>query len=112
MRELTATQIGVLERMMAHGFAPMIIPLYANSIGIRRNGFAILLEPIQDSGWRILGEPCYVIDGNLSVLVRRQGREWFVCKRKEVEATSEMLAERARFSEDLSRLLAIPAPEV
>lgn len=111
MRELTATQIVVLERIVANGFEPIMIPLYGNCIGIRRNGFAALLEPIQDGGWRIFGQPCYVIDDSLSVLVRRQGREWFVFKRKQVEATPEMLAERVRFSEDLSRLLFTPAPQ-
>jgi hypothetical protein len=109
MRELTSTQIAALERVLAQGFSPMMIPLYPNFIGVRRNACGVLLAPVEGGGFCFFGDACYLIDGNLSVLVRRAEREWFVWKSKQVEATPDLLAERKRFSEELSRLLA-PAP--
>jgi hypothetical protein len=109
MRELTSTQIAALERVLAQGFSPLMIPLYPNFIGVRRNACGVLLAPVEGGGFCFFGEACYLIDGNLSVLVRRAEREWFVWKSKQVEATPDLLAERKRFSEELSRLLA-PAP--
>jgi hypothetical protein len=109
MRELTSTQIAALERVLAQGFSAMMIPLYPNFIGVRRNAYGVLLAPVEGGGFCFFGDACYLIDGNLSVLVRRAEREWFVWKSKQVEATSDLLAERKRFSEELSRLL-VPAP--
>lgn len=105
MQELTPAQISVLERLAAHGFAIVAFPLYASAIGVRRGSFATLLVAVEGGALRILGDPCYLIDGNLSVRVTRKGRGMFVWKSREVEATPELLAELSRFAADVSELL-------
>jgi hypothetical protein len=105
MQELTPAQFSVLERLAARGFTIVAFPLYASAIGVRRGSFAVLLVPIEGGGLRILGDPCYLIDGNLSVRVSRKGRSMFVWKSREIEATPELLTELSRFTADVSGLL-------
>ena len=108
MQELTLSHTATLERLVARGFTLIAFPLYASAIGVRRNSFAALLVPIADGGLRVLGDPCYSIQGNLAVRVHRGGRDWFVWKTKSVEATPDLLAELKRFSEDLLESLSAP----
>ena len=105
MQELTPAQFAILERLATRGFAIVAFPLYASAIGVRRGSFAVLLVPVEGGALRILGDPCYLIDGNLSVRVSRQGRPVFVWKSREVEVTPELLVELSRFAADVSGLL-------
>jgi len=105
MMELTAEQIAVLERLTAAGYEIVAFPMYASAVGVRRGECAALLERVE-GGMRLLGEACWVIEGNLSVRVRRYGRTWFVWKKKQVEATEERVAEVEQFQEDVKRMLA------
>ena len=90
---------------MAHGFTLVAFPLYAGAIGVRRSGFAALLVPVAENGLRVLGEPCYLLDGQLAVRVCRDGRQWFVWKSRSAEATPDLLGQLSRFSEELLGLL-------
>jgi len=103
--ELTAAHMAMLERLRSNGFSLGTFPLYPSSIGIRRDGFAALLVPIQGGTLRLLGEPHYLIDGNLSVRVQRESGPHFVWKSREVAATPELLAQFARFVVDLAQVL-------
>lgn len=105
MQEITRAQFSILELLAARGFAIVAFPLYASAIGVRRGSFAVLLVPIEGGTLRILGDPCYLIDGNLSVRVKRKGRVMFVWKSREVEATAALLAELGQFAADVSELL-------
>lgn len=105
MLELTPQQIAVLERLVEKGFRPTAFPLYASHIGVRKENCAALLAPVDGGGMRVFGEPCYLLSGNLTVRVRRAGREWFVWKKTELEVTPERLAELTRFAEELVVLL-------
>lgn len=108
MDSLTPVQIAILERLIASGFRPVAFAMVGNAIGLRRGGFAALLEPVAGGTFRLLGQAFYMIDGNLSVRVRRNGREWFVWKGRQIAATPELLDELAQFSSDLSALLSAP----
>ena len=105
MPEFSPAHVAILERLVAKGFVGVAFPLYADAVGIRRGAFAALLVP-EGSGMKILGEPSYLIDGNLTVRVLRNGRSVFVWKKREVEATPELLADLARFISDLSAAIA------
>lgn len=105
MAELTPVQIATLERLISRGFAMVAFPLYANSVGVRKGEYATLLEPLPGAGFRLLGEPCALVDGNLSVRVTRDGRSCFVWKDKRLEATLERLAELDAFVFELRCLL-------
>jgi hypothetical protein len=104
--ELSPKQIGILEKIAANGFAIVAFPLYASAVGVRKGNCAALLIPALQGGMKLLGEPCWLVDTNLSVRVRRGGVELFVWKKQEVEATPERLAEVGDFRRELEDLLA------
>ncbi|HEX2713081.1 MAG TPA: hypothetical protein VHM88_12860 [Candidatus Acidoferrales bacterium] len=103
--ELTPAQVALLQRLAAQGFHPFASSLYANAIGVRKGSCAALLGPVAGGGLRLFGQACYLVEGKLSVRVTRDGREWFVWKNTQIEATPERLAELEQFSEELSNLL-------
>jgi hypothetical protein len=61
--------------------------------------------PILNGGLSVLGEPCWLIDGNLTVRIKRSTGEWFVWKKREVEASAERIAQVAEFRKELDVLL-------
>ena len=105
MMEFTAAQIASLERLRDAGFTLAAFPMYASHIGVKKGNCAALLAPASGAGMQVYGEACYLVNGSLSVRVRRDGREWFVWKKEQLEATPERLAELARFREELAALL-------
>lgn len=106
MLELSPKQIAVLEKIAAHGFAIVAFPLYASAAGVRKGNCAVLLTPVTHGGMQMLGEPCCLVNGNLSVRVSRNGKDWFVWKKEQLDATPERLEELAKFRGELSGLLA------
>ncbi len=105
MTELSPQQIAILEQLIGKGYVPVAFPLYANAVGIRKGSCAALLDPIPGNGFRIFGEPCMLLDGNLTVRVKDRNQSWFVWKKQRLEATPERLAELGRFVEELRVLL-------
>ncbi len=103
--ELTSQQIAVLERLAAQGFQIVAFPLYASAVGVRKGNCAGLLGPVAGGGMELFGEPCYLVEGNLSVRIARDGKQWFVWKKKHLEATRKRLAELRRFAEELENAL-------
>ena len=105
MLELSPQQIAVLERLVAQAFQVVPFPPYANAVGLRKGNCAALLGPAEGGGMKLVAEPCYLVDGNLSVRVSRGGKNWFVWKKKQIEATPDRLAELQRFTAELRALL-------
>jgi hypothetical protein len=105
MLELTPQQMQVLERAFAAGFQPVAIPLYESALCLRRGECAAVLTANGAGSLRLLAPPTFIVDGNLSVKIKRAGREVFVWKTKEVPATPERLGELAKFREELSKIL-------
>ena len=66
MNEFSPQQIGILERLVAKEFVLVAFPLYANAVGVRKGSCAALLDPIANGGFRVFGEPCVLLDGNLN----------------------------------------------
>jgi hypothetical protein len=105
MLEPTPQQMKVLERLFAAGFRPIAIPPYENGLCVRRGECAALLSPVPNGGLRLLAPPTYIVDGNLSVKLKRGKGEVFVWKKKEMEATPERLRELDQFRRDLTSIL-------
>ena len=95
----------VLERAFAAGFQPVAIPPYESALCVRRGECAAVLTTISGGGLRLLAPPTLLIDGHLSVKLKRGQGEVFVWKKKELTATAERLEELAKFREELSTLL-------
>jgi hypothetical protein len=102
---LTPAHLPTLERFVSRGFTIAAFPLYASAVGVRRGNFAILLMPAEGGALRPLGDASYLIDGNFSVRVTRGSRSLFVWKKREVEATPELLAELGGFATEVAELL-------
>lgn len=105
MLELTPQQMTVLERLRQRGFAFAAFPLYASYIGVKKGNCAALLAAQDGATMKVYGEASYLVGGQLSVRVQRNGREFFVWKKNEVEATPDRQAELARFRAELDELL-------
>lgn len=105
MLKLTPEQVALLERLAAQGFQVVSYPLYANTVGVQKGNCTALLGPAESGGFRLFGEPSYLVEGNLAVRVARAGRQWFVWKKKQVEATPERMRELEHFAKELARAL-------
>jgi hypothetical protein len=105
MNELSANQINILERLTSKEFALVAFPLYANAVGVRKGSCAALLDPIPNAGFRLYGEPCLLLEGNLTVRIAEKGKTWFVWKKQRVEATPERVAELESFVAQLKLLI-------
>lgn len=95
----------VLERLFAAGFRPIAIPPYENVVCVRRGECAAALTPVKNAGLKLLAPATYLVDGKLSVRVKRGERDVFVWKEKEVEASTERLGELESFQQDLNGIL-------
>ena len=105
MIDLSPRQIAILERLISAGFSVVAFPLYANAVGIRKGTCAALLDPVPEGGFRVFGEPCILLDGNLTVRVKEKGKTWFVWKKQRLEATLERVLELESFVAELKLLL-------
>src|SRR6202023_3718018 len=101
MPELTPPQMKIFERLFAAGFRPITIPPYESALCVRRGECAALLSPVATAGLRLLASPTYIVDGNLSVKLKRGDGEVFVWKKKEIAATPERLKQLEEFRHDL-----------
>ncbi len=109
MPEFSPTQIAILARLNSLGFVLVAFPMYANYVGARRGDCAALLAPESGAGFRIFGEPSWLIDGNLSVKITDARSQFYVWKKSRIEATSDRLAVVAKFATDLtSALIRVP----
>jgi hypothetical protein len=108
MVELSPQQMEVIERLFAAGFRPIAIPPFENVLCMRKGECAAILAPVPNDGIRLLATPSYLIDGNLSVKLKRGSSERFVWKNKEVEATAEKLSELESFQRKLQEILDPP----
>ena len=105
MVELTRLQRETLERLFEAGFRPIAIPPYENTLCVHRGEYAAVLAPVENGGLRLLAPATVMVDGNLSVKLRRGGGEVFVWKQKEVAATEERLRELEKFRTELVGVL-------
>jgi hypothetical protein len=105
MVELTQLQMETMERLFAAGFRPIAIPPYENALCVHRGECAAVLAPVANGGLRLLAPATVMVDGNLSVRLKRKNGEVFVWKQKEVVATEERLRELELFRADLVGIL-------
>jgi hypothetical protein len=109
MPELSPQQIQTLERLFQAGFRPIAIPPYENALCVRRGECAAVLAPVPSGRLELLAPASYLVDGNLSVRLKKGTTEVFVWKKSEIAATPERLQELETFRRELTALLE-PAP--
>jgi hypothetical protein len=108
MMEFSPQQMQVLERLFAAGFRPIAIPPYESALCVRRGECAAILSPIPNGGLKLFAPPSFLVDGNLSVRLKRGGGEVFVWKKTELSATPDRLDELASFRRELTDILESP----
>ena len=105
MVEFSPQQMHILERLFAAGFRPIAIPPYESALCVRRGECAAVLSAIPDGGLRMLAPPSYLVEGNLSVRLKRGAGEVLVWKKTELPATPARLQELESFRRELTDLL-------
>jgi len=103
--ELTEGQMRVVERLIEAGFRPMAIPPYESALIMRKGECVALLGPVESSGLKLLAPVTFLVDGNLSVRLKKNSGDVFVWKKKEVVATEEKLKELEEFRAELVGIL-------
>ena len=105
MLELTQMQMKIVEQLFAAGFRPIAIPPYESAFCLHRGECAALLAPVANGGLRLMAPVTLLVDGNLSVKLKRASGDVFVWKKTEVAATEERLKELEAFREELVGVL-------
>jgi hypothetical protein len=108
MVELSPQQMQVVERLFEAGFRPIAIPPYESALCMRKGNCAALLAPVPNAGIKLLAPPSFLVDGNLSVKLKRGSGEVFVWKKKEVEAKPDKLQELESFRREITEILDLP----
>jgi len=108
MQEPTPQQMQIIQRLFEAGFRPIAIPPYESALCMRKGDCAAVLAAVPGGGIKLLAPPSYLLEGNLSVKLKRSSGEVFVWKKKEMEATPERLKELEAFRRELSELVDMP----
>jgi hypothetical protein len=105
MADLTPPQIAILSRLNDLGFTLIAFPMYATCVGVKRENCAALLSP-DDSGFKIVGEPSWLIDNNLTVkITNAAGQQFYVWKKTKQEATPASQSSLSDFTQALTNAL-------
>lgn len=103
--DLTPQQIAVFDRLNASGFEIVAYPMYASHVGVRKGNCAALLSAVLSGGFTLFGSASYLIGGNFTVRVTRDGKDWFVWKKEKTEVNPARLTELEQFSSELAMAL-------
>jgi len=97
--------MATMERLFEAGFRPIAIAPYENALCVHRGECAAVLAPVENGGLRLLAPATVMVDGNLSVRLKRATGDVFVWKKTEVAATPERLKELEAFRGELVGIL-------
>jgi hypothetical protein len=111
MTELSPQQMKIIERLFEAGFRPIAIPPYESALCMKRGNCAAVLAPVPNAGLKLLAPATFIVDGNLSVRLKRANAEVFVWKKTELPATTERLAELDTFRRELTEILEVSPTE-
>jgi hypothetical protein len=105
--ELTEGQLKVVERLFGAGFRPIARPPYESALIMRKGECVALVGPVEGGGLKLLAPITFLVDGNLSVRLKKSSGDVFVWKKKEVAASEEMLKELEEFRAELVGILEV-----
>lgn len=107
MVELSESQMKLVERLVHAGFVPLAIPPYERALCMRKDDCVALLGPAPNGSLQLLVPPTFLLEGNLSVKLKRGNREVFVWKQSELEASAERLRDLEAFRAELEAILEV-----
>jgi len=103
--DLTPLQMETMERLFEAGFRPIAIPPYESALCVHRGEFVALLGPVENGGMQLRAPATVLVDGNVSVRLKKKSGDVFAWKGKELVATEERLRELEKFREELEGIL-------
>ena len=95
----------LLENLVDAGFSLRSLPAYPRHLAAEKYNFVALLEWAKDNRWRQFSSAGMLIDGQIALLVERDGRSSFVCKSKQVSADDAMMGQYHQFQHELDNVL-------
>ena len=101
----------VVQRLFEAGFRPIAIPPYESALIMHKGECAAVLGQVENGGLKLLVPVTILVDGNLSVKLKRGSGDVFVWKKKEVAATEERLRVLEEFRAELARILEDNIPQ-
>ena len=109
--DLSERQMQVMKRLFEAGFRPIAIPPYESALCLRRGECAVVLASVDGGGFKILAPASFLVAGQFGVRLKRGGKEVFVFKQRELEATPERLCGLKEFQQKLDEILAEGVPQ-
>ncbi len=103
--ELTQQQTTFLNQLRSRGFEIVAFPMYENLVGVRKGHCGALLTADGPTGFKLYGEPSYLVGGLPSARMIQSDGHWFVRKGEKLEATPERTAELDAFAAELANAL-------
>ena len=103
--ELTPQQINFLSQLRSRGFDIVAFPMYESFIGVRKGNCGALLAPNGSGGFKLYGEPSYLVAGQPSARIIQSDGHWFIRKGEKVAAAPERTAELDTFAAELANAL-------
>ena len=97
----------VVERLFEAGFRPIAIPPYERALIMHKGECAAVLGSVENGGLKLMVPVTILVDGNLSVKLKKSSGDVFVWKKKEVAATEEMLKRLEEFRAELAGIVEI-----
>src|SRR5260370_8279336 len=97
MVELSPQEMQVIERLFAAGFRSIAIPPYESALCMKKGNCAGVLAPVPNGGIKLLAPPSYLVQGNLSVKLKRGSAEVFFWKKRKTETTPQQLKKTVFF---------------
>jgi hypothetical protein len=94
-----------LERLVEEGFTLRSLPQYPRHLRVEKYGCAALLELTLEGKLKQFSAAGYLVDGQIALLVERDGRQVFAYKAKHVPAEGEALESFRRFERELGAAL-------
>ena len=95
----------MLEKLLQQGFSFRSLPAYPRHLAVEKYNCAALLELTPDGKWKQFSAAGYLMDGQIALLVEREGHPTFVYKSKQLPAEGEALEIFERFQQELRSAL-------
>jgi hypothetical protein len=94
-----------LEKLVAEGFVLRSLPAYPRHLRVEKHNCAALVELTPEGRLKQFSAAGYLVDGQIALLVERDGRQVFAYKAKQVEAEGGALENFRRFERELNAVL-------
>ena len=95
----------MLEKLLQEGFAFRSLPAYPRHLAVEKYHCAALLELTPEGKWKQFSAAGYLMDGQIALLVEREGHPAFVYKSKQMPAEGEAMESFERFQQELRSAL-------